>query len=337
MKVKNDYILIKNGKQQIKIRNMILDKYIKNIVDYQFKTDGRTALNMTAVFLKFDSELDFDEHSNLSKNNFDVGVEISLFNFPKVEMSSKEIINNYIYTFYEGKIAVDIKKGEAINSFKEYHGRKITAIGFSYYLDGTIYACVDTRNYNLYFDATQVFSIARRDILSTDGYIYSTNELVREPIHLCCYKKVMEKKNISYYSAILKSIGLGNNPFKMTEEHTLIPYKDHVQANTDSIFIDDELTIEKKSEGLFPEENLYPSINLHPARIIIDNLYPSNNIYPGIDVYPVYSAYQYVQLKYEIYKSSNRIAYTDTGGYYLLSMPIGNKEKIKLNILYQRA
>lgn len=336
MKVRNDFILIKNGKQQIKIRNMILDTYIEKLIKYQFEIDKTGSLNMTAVFLKFDSELDFNEHSILSKDDFDVGLEILASNYPQREMSPKEIINNYRYTFSEGKVAVDIKKGMAINSFKEYNGRKITAVGFSSYINGAIYACVDTRNYNLYYDATQVFSIERRDILSTDGQLYSTN-VVKEPIHLCAYKEIMEKSVRNRYSSIIKSIGLGNNAFKMTQEHTLIPYKDHTQINAESIFINDKLTIEKKSEGLFPEMDLYPSIDLHPARIIIDNLYPSNNIYPGIDMYPVYSAYQYVQLKYEIYKSTDWGEYIDTGNYYLLSMPIGDKEKIKLNILYERA
>lgn len=337
MKVKNDFIAIKNGKEEIKIRNTILDTYIENIIKYQFEIDKTGLLNMKYIFLKFDKELNFNEHSTLSKHNFDLGLGILSTDYPITETSSKEIINNYRYTFFEGKVAVDIKNGIAITSFKQYNGRKITAIGFGPYIDGNIYACVDTSNYNIYYDATQVFLVERRDILSTDGYIYSTNKTLKEPIHLCSYKKVIENGVKNRYSVIIKSIGLGNNPFRMAEEHTLIPYTEHVQLNTNSIIINDELTVEKRNEGLFPNKQLYPSVGIYPARIIIDNLYPSYNIYPGIDIYPVHAAYQYVQLKYEIYKSSDYSDYENTGDYYLLSVQIGSKEKIKLNILYERA
>ena len=337
MKVKNDFVTIRNWKKEIKIHNTILDSYIENIIDYQFKIDNTGLLNMKCVFLKFDTELDFNEKTNLTKEDFDLALEI-LYNFdsPRIETSNKEIINNYEYNFVEGEVAVDIKEDTAISNFKKYNGKKITAIGFSAYKDWTIYACVDTRNYNIYYDATQILSIVRRDILSTDAYLYSSSK-IKEPIHLCAYKQVIENNVRNRYSAVIKSIGLGHNPFSMAEEHTLLPYQEHVQTNKNSIMINDELTIEKKSEGLFPEEDLYPASDLYPARIIIDGFYPCVDIYPNIDIYPTHSAYQYIQLKYEIYKSEDWGDYIDTGEYNLYSMPIGNKEKVKINISYKRA
>lgn len=337
MKIRNDFVAIKNGKQEIKIHNLILDSYIKNIIEYQFKIDITGNLNMKCVFLKFDTELDFNESTYLNKNDFDLALEI-LYNFdsPRVETSNKEIINNYEYNFIEGEVAFDIKKDTAISSFKEYDGKKITAIGFSCYKDGDIYACVDTKNYSIYYDATQVLSIIRRDILSTDAYFYS-NGKIKEPIHLCAYRQVIENNISNRYSAVIKSIGLGHNPFTMAEERTLLPYDEHIQVNENTIIINDEFTIEKESEGLFPNEDLYPSLELYPARIITNDLYPSTVIYPSVDIYPVHSAYKYIQLKYEVYKSQDMGEYKDTGEYYLLSTPIGNKEQIKLNILYERA
>lgn len=330
MKIKNDFVTIKNGNREIKIHNMILDTYIKQIINNQLKTDNRIDLSMKCIFIKFDTELDFNETSILSKNDFDLSLEIYDY---ETEESKKEIINNYRYSLIKGEIAVDIKENSAIYSFEKFDKKKITAIGFSYYSDGEVYACVDVRNYNIYYDSSQVLSITRRDILATDGCFYSGNNKIQAPIHLCKYKMIKE----FLYFAVLKSIGLGHNTYKMSEEHPLLPHEEHLEMNSNSISIKDELTIQYKSEGVFPDMDLFPKADLYPARIIVDNIYPSKNIYPGI-VYPVYSAYQYVQLKYEIYyKESATSASIDTGNYYLISVPVRNKRKIKMNILYERA
>lgn len=336
MKIKNDFVTIKNGNQEIKVHNMILDTYIRQIINNQIKIDNRIDLSMKCIFIKFDTELDFNESSVLSKKDFDLSLEIYKY---ETEESKKGIINNYRYSLIEGEIAVDIKENTAIYSFEKFNKKKITAIGFSYYSDGEVYACVDTRNYNIYYDSSQVLSITRRDILATDGYFYSEDNKIQAPIHLCKYKTIFDKNYEDYlYFAVLKSIGLGHNTYKMSEEHLLLPYEEHLEINNNSISIKDKLTIQYKSEGVFPDIDLFPEVDLYPARIIVNDLYPSRNVYPGIDVYPVYSAYQYVQLKYEIYyKESETSSSVDTGNYYLISMPIENKRKIKMNILYERA
>lgn len=337
MKVKNDFVAIKNGKQEIKIHNIILDTYIKKIIANQMEKEARANLLMYYIFLKFDTELDFDETSILTRDNFDLSFNSCANN---TEISKKEVINNYTYMLAKGIEATEIITDNVINSFENYNGRKITAIGFGTNAYSNLYACLDVRNYNIYLDTEQVLSIARRDILSTDAYFYSNDSIIQFPAHLSNGKDITNLTTglCKTYYGILKSIGLGHNPYAIAEEHSILPYTEHIQSDKNSIIINDELTIEYKSEGLFPAVDLYPETNLCPARIIVDNLYPSKDVYPGIDIYPVYSAYQYVQLKYEIYYIDNEEARpVDTGKYYLLSMPIKGKEKVKLNISYERA
>lgn len=337
MKVKNDFVAIKNGKQEIKIHNIILDTYIEKIIANQMEKEARANLLMYYIFLKFDTELDFDETSILKKDKFDLSFGSYSYN---TETSKKEIINNYMYMLDKGIEATEIATNNIINSFEKYKGKKITAIGFGSNYYSNLYACLDVRNYNIYLDTEQVLSITRRDILSTDAYFYSKDNIIKFPAHLSNGKGVMDTTTGIYktYYGILKSIGLGHNPYAMAEEHSLLPYTEHIHSDKNSIIINDELTIEYKSDGLFPAVDLYPETNLSPARIIVDNLYPSKDVYPGIDIYPVYSAYQYVQLKYEIYYIDNEEARpVDTGKYYLLSMPINGKQKVKLNISYKRA
>lgn len=337
MKIKNDYVIIKNGKEEIKIHNMILNTYIKKIIENQFEINGRHSLLMSYVFLKFDTELEFDKTSILTKNDFDLAVGNLASD---TEMSEKEIINNYMYVLENGTEAKELTTDIYIKSFENYNGRKITAVGFgaSPYYD--LYACVDVRNYNIYLDTTQVLSIARRDILSTDAIFYSEDKTIKCPVHLITEKYINHPATGLYesYYGILKSVGLGHNSYKMQEEHMLTPHDEHIEINGNSIKIKDELMIEYKSEGLFPGEEIYPKNELYPERIIINSLYPSKRIYPSRDIYPTYSAYQYVQLKYEIYYMDNQQSRPiDTGNYYLLSTAIRNKRKIKLNILYEGA
>ena len=115
---------------------------------------------------------------------------------------------------------------------------------------------------------------------------------------------------------------------------SLLPYSSHITINNQTIDISDEFEIEYNSEGLFPAIDLYPSTTQYPERIISE-LYPSEDIYPGIDTYPVEAPYQYLQLRYKIYKQDIVDGtITDTGDYYLLSKPIQRKNKVKMNIEY---
>lgn len=279
MKVKNEYVVIKNGKKQIKVHNLILNNFLSQIIANQFDVIERKNLNMYYIFIKFDTNLSFDEASQLTKNDFDLAVYCCFYN---TEMTKTDIINNYTYKIEKGYYATEIATNEEINNFENYNQRKITAIGFGNNTYDNLYACLDVSNYNIYFDSSQIFSITRKDVLSTDGYFYSQDDIVQAPIHLGDGIGISNPRTGLYkdYYGILKSIGLGINPFKMLEEHDLRPYAQHIETGINNINILDELTIEYIDEGLFPASNTYPASNIYPARIINEVLYPSNEIYP---------------------------------------------------------
>lgn len=279
MKIKNEYVIIKNGKKQIKLHNLILDRYLNQIVTNQIDIENRKSLLMYYIFIKFDTELTFDNTTELNENSFDLAMWASSYD---TEMTKKDIINNYMYKLEKGYSAIKISTNQEITNFEEYSGRKITAIGFGANTYSNLYACLDTSNYNIYLDTNQTFTVTRKDILSTDGYFYSQDSIVQSPIHLSNGIGVNDPVSGIYkdYYGVLKSVGLGINPYKMLEEHSLMPYINHIETGTDFINILDELVIEYISEGLFPAQDLYPAENLYPARIIEDSLYPSADIYP---------------------------------------------------------
>lgn len=343
MKIKNEYVIINNGKKQIKLHNTILNTYIEKIINNQLTkdTEERAVLSMVYMYLKFDEPLIFDKTSNLQESDFDLRISRYTYN---EDVTPKQITINNFYKADNSqyRLKYEISTSQFITDLSNYVGRKITAVGFGGVLleEGLIYACVDTSNYNIYFEAfDEVFSVTRRDILSTDAIFYSPNNKIKGPIHLYDGKYHYNGSSPDFQLVgILDSIGLGLNIYKMNVIVSLTPYDEHIEINENLIKILDELTIEYYSDGLLPAQDLFPNTELYPARIIREPLYPSDDIYPGIDLYMLESPYHYVQLKYKIYKL-NILDETveDTGDYYLLSKKIQQKKKIKMNIKYEEA
>jgi len=342
MRVKNDYIIINNGKKEIKIHNIILNTYVSQIISNQFITvyGNRQDLDMKRVYLRLDDNLDFDKTSVLSINDFNLR---SPFRKIGYDLSPSQCVMEYSYLFdNEAYNVYDIDNEDYITSLEPYVGKKITAIGFGND-EGLIYACVDTSLYGLYIeDATEVFSINRRDIIATDTIFYASYSRVKGPLHVFNGQEDGNQYDKYIYAmsprlfGVLYSVGVGIIPNNMNVEVPLIPYEQHLEIETNKINILDEFDIEYNSEGLFPAMDLYPSTTQYPERIVTE-LYPSEDIYPAIDMYPVEAPYQYMQLKYKIYRYE-RLNYTDvvtdTGDYYVLSKPIQRKNKVKMNIEY---
>lgn len=340
MKIKNDYIIINHNGKQTKLHNTILNTYLYWLISNQTNIDEdyRASLSMSYVYIKFDEQLTFDKTSVLEESNFNI--KIPYFN-SSTQITPTQIIRNYFYKADNSQYTLyDIQDFSYLSDMSSLLNRKITAIGFggTQYGNNLIYACVDTSNYNLYIESMDtVFSIARRDTITTDAIFYCSSKLVKGPVHLCDGQDVyVDYFPQSQYIGMIESIGLGLTTQRMDQEISLKPYTNHLSYETNKILINDEFTIEYYSEGLFPAEDLYPSEDLYPARVINEPIYPSEDIYPGIDLYMIEAPYQYMQLKYEIYSQDNITGViTDTGKYYLLSMPVNGKEKIKMNIEYE--
>lgn len=344
MKIKNDYIIINKGKKQIKLHNLILNKYIEQIIANQMETDAelRHSLLMSEIYIKFDNELSFDATSILSESDFDLKAHYYTMND---DITPTQAVFNYFYKTDSTPYNVfDISLQQFISDLSAYFGKKITAIGFGEIFQNTdiIYACVDTSKYNIYLEAEdEIFSVARRDILSTDMLFYCSNKAIKGSLHLCNGQFHYDNSRFMdfTYIAVLESIGLSTTIFNMDIETKLTPYNTHLDlTELNKIKINDEFTIEYKSDGLFPASDLYPALDLYPARIIEEPLYPSLDIYPGEEQYMVAVPYQYMQLKYQIYKMDTiEGTITRTNDFYLLSKRIENNQKIKMNINYERA
>ena len=336
MKIKNEYILIKKGKKEIKIQNTILLRYITNIINNQITLENRANLLMTTMFLKFDTPLVFDSTTDLQKSDFDI---YTMYNLKSTEISKTNTTINYLY-----ELDNEIRKtdtDEYISSLEPYLGRMITAIGFgtNNQAEQIVYACVDTSNYNIYLDdMSEVFSVTRRDKVSTDAIFYSSNKKIKGALHL--FEGQYEYNNVNFpekqYIGILKSIGVGTTYFNINQEIEL--EESDLVTSANEISINKEFEIKYISEGIFPNANLYPDNNEYPERVIKEALFPSNDIYPGIEQYPFEAPYQYMQLKYEIYVINGTDGtITDTNTNYILSKTIGRKNKIKMNIKYEEA
>lgn len=340
MRIKNDYIIINVNGKQVKLHNTILNTYLYWIMRNQIvnNEDDRANLSMGSAYIKFNNSLDFDKTSTLTENDFDLKVGCYDSN---TQISSTQIIKNYFYKIDNSQYSLyDIQNQQYITNIDDYIGRNITAIGFGgkFYGNPLIYACVNTFNYNISIESTDtVFSIARQDTLSTDAIFYCPSKLVKGAIHLIDGQDIFKNYYATHqYIALLESIGVGVMAQKMDQETSVKPYAEHITQTTNQLQISDEFVIEHYSDGLFPASNVYPATDLYPARIISEPLYPSENIYPANDLYMLESPYQYMQLKYKIYKQSIITGdITDTGKYYLLSKLIGNKDKIKMNIEYE--
>lgn len=285
MRIKNDYIIIKNGKKETKIHNTILNIYLDHIIANQMELNpnNRKSLRLDYVYLKFDDELVFDKTSILNESDFDVRGEFYIYDY---DISDTNIILDYSYKFQASYFDIyDINQDDWIQSLSAYVGKKITAIGFAGgdVENKTIYACVNTSGFGLYVEAPdEVFSVARRDIITTDTIFYCPTNLVDGAVHLFDGQYTYFPNTFwaeFQLIGILDAIGVGILPIHMDITQTLLPYSSHITTNNQTIDISDEFEIEYSSEGLFPALDVYPATTLYPERVISE-LYPSEDIYP---------------------------------------------------------
>ena len=203
MKIKNDFIIINHNGKQTKLHNMILNTYIQHIIDNQTNLSDRTSLSMDYVYIKFDNQLIFDKTSQLQESDFDL--RIAYFN-TNTQITPMQITLNYFYKMDNTQNSIyDIALEQYSTSIENYLEKQITAIGFG---TSEIYACVDTSNYNLRIESFDtVFSIARRDIITTDVIFNCPSKLVDGAVHLCNGQNIyVDYFPVSRYIGILESI-----------------------------------------------------------------------------------------------------------------------------------
>ena len=330
MKIKNESIVIKNGNKKIEVTNLILNSYLKQFVNAQKSTEEmRKVYNLKSLkycLLKFDTNLQFDETSELNNNVFDVCLVSDVV--INQEGNEKQVSIQYDYDFTTKPFLYVYSRGEATQDISQFYGRKITAIAFNtYFLPTQVPVCaiLDTSNYNIYLQENQGFCITRKDIVSTDALFWSSTSKLKYPLHIAPNnieaifdnRKLQQNYQAWYPRAfpILYSVGLSSNINKIEEEFVI---GTDISMQTDG------------TEILLSEINNRKSI----ARTFLPNF---------LKFYLTRSSYKYLIIKYKIYQVLH--TYTnndtlseniDTGYYYHLAIPYGNAGNKKTIIKYER-
>ena len=298
MIVKNEYIKIKTNKEYT-LKNYIYDSYLSKISRYQYdKTE--LSIRFTACYLKIETPL--ADITNATYEDFDVSIDLNVYG--KGNKNTAECIYtlkpNSMYYINEG----------------EYQGKKITAIGFGIYEeDNTIYACVDTSNYSIYFDTN--VSIERKDKFTTDAYADIDYPENLSPVNSKTATYISQHgSEILSASTNLYSIGLGTRRGEMQEEYI-------IGEDIDVDVIDNFSFGFKLRKGLEPNKYPTPTTyagSLYPLPIkVTREIHPSVNLYAGNKV-PLLSDYKYIIYKYEYYDE-----YQDYGEYFTVSLPNDTK------------
>ncbi len=310
MKIKNEYVKIKTDKRELIFNNLILDTYLRRMVEIQENFDNQYWQSpfLSKCYVKFDRKLDFDVESILYPSDFDI--EFTMTNNYISNSTNKNEIE-YIY-----------------KSASRYSNKKITAIGF--FANDICYACLDLFDYSLTIKETDNVSIVRKDIISTEATFNSSSSRVTYPIHLTPLPIEWNEANpktteeYPYYeslaSAHIYSVGLGTNKNDMQKE--IVLDDNNVEFFGDKIIF----------RNIFSNENLLGI--LEPS-----SRQPSNNLYPtDTENYFTHIFIKY-KLYYNIYDRQGGINYqhVDTGKWYTLSVPITATGDFDYAIKYERS
>lgn len=322
MRVKNKYIKLKIGNRSINFTNTIMDTYLEELMEIQFSKENHPYnIALQNIYFRFDNKLNFESNDEIDESSFDI----------------RFLGANYNTSYIKEKIKVDYSYDIEQEELQQYAGHKITAIGFSFLKnsDYIIGAILDTSNYNIYVQDKIELRVMREDEFTTDGIFYSKD--IEGAYHLFPKFNESWRTDIECEWGVLVSIGLGISTNIISEEYEINSNWINILQDVWGFEINRELIIEHSSEGLFPALDLYPALNLYPARIINEPIYPSENIYPSIDLYPVESPYQYVKLKYQLYKYDEDNGIQAEDKYYVINNVIDKTHnKIKEQVIYER-
>lgn len=339
--IKNDAIIIKNGKKVIELRNTILDEYLKRFAVRQMDTNY--ALNSHNTFLKFilikfDTPISYDTDSEILTDDFD----ICLMEDPqsKQTINKTNIAIDYTWLLNKNAYIYEYATHEAGEFISDWHNRKITAIGFNttWAPTGTgvskpICAIIDTSNYNLYLQDNQLFTVTRRDLINSDALFWSSNSSkVPGALHLAPHggEVVFPQANIynSDHTAwasfpnirtygIIYSVGFSN-------------YIDRIEHEQ---VIGADISMRQIDNKLILRNIVSPPPSL--ARTFLSRFLP---------FFPTRNSYKYYIIKYKVWQDFASGTYeepiltpTDTGYYYYMAIPTTDIGTKNIEIKYERS
>lgn len=307
MIVKNEYVQIKTEDRNVKITNMILNKYLALFSKGQYTIDS--VLNydklLSYCYIKIDEpigEITPDKEFTSDDFNFHLSASSRIESSVEFNSNGCEITYQYIN-----------KNLDDLSKFKD---RKITALGFGN--SQGIFAVIDTLNYELNFDDSSLFTIFRKDKFISDA-VCSDKAYHLSPIGAGTID--YEINGITYSSnvySVLYSIGLGVVAGGMNQEFI-------VGKDVDINVIDDySFSFNFKrgsSPTVYPRVSSYPSSSKYPVQDYVNVLkFPTQNSYPSYKSYPMRSDDRYIIYKFRNYyiNRGDQIVYLDS--YYTMSI-----------------
>ena len=306
MQVKNKYVKIKIGNKEIDFNNLILDTYLRRMVEGQSSFDSEfwQSPELRYCYVKYDSKLDFDETSVLHPTDFNNYFDTTKI---KIKHTTNEIEVEYRYS--------------SLRHSQADYDKKITALGFfdSNSQDAICYACLDLSNYGLYYKSSEDLTIVRVDSLSTKATFTTNNNIIDYPLHLS--PRMHKVGYLNYYNltAYLSSVGLGTNARIMRKEIEL--------DENNTIYFGNKIIF----HDILSNENILDILEPNIRQ-------PQNRLYPTDTA----NNYTYLFLKFKIYRNKfifeeTRWEHIDTGNWYTLSVPINVTGDFNYAITYERS
>lgn len=289
MKIKNEFVQIKIGEKVLNFNNLILNNYFKEIIKEHESSEITNWIfpRLTKCYLKFDTKMSATENTVFSASDFDIYLTDA--NIYEEHTLNKNIIT-YQYRQY--------RYGSKLS---EFVGKKITALAFSTLRD-SFCAFLDVSDYGIFIENNEDFSVVRRDIIETNGFLTSNKNDIDYPIHLSPigfpkflssdYQPPTGWSVWNYAFSHLTNYGFGNSKSEILEEHELI--KDNISYTDNSI--------------------------------IFNNLENNSN-------------YKYIFFKFKIYhrlQKGTEMTPLDSDYWYILSMPIETNGIFNYAIKYER-
>lgn len=312
MIVKNEYVQIKSKDKNVKITNMILNKYLALFSKGQYTIDSGLNYDklLSYCYIKIDEPIgEITPDKEFTPDNFDFYLTASSRIESSVEFNSNGCEITYQYLNDEISVLADFK------------GKKITALGFGKPQD--IYAIVDTSNYELNFDDSSLFTIFRKDKFISDA-VCSDKAYHLSPIGAGTID--YELNGTTYSSnvySVLYSVGLGMVAGGMNQEFI-------VGKDVDINVIDDySFSFNFKrgsSPTIYPKVNGHPSSSKYPIQDYVDvSKFPSEIHYPSSSSYPVRTDDRYIIYKFRNYyiNRGDQVVYLDS--YYTMSISISTR------------
>ena len=295
MKIKNDSVRIQIGNKKYDFHNLILNEYIKRLINKQLSKESATNLTLTEstiltyLLLKLDTPINnLTQDSSITNYNFDIAIVHGASKHQNI--SEKQVVMQYDYNILINDYVIDLnlvqqgkKSPETIKYLSDFYDRKITAIGFTThwypYKEVPVCAVLDTSNYSIFLERNQDLTISRKDIITTDAEFSTNNkEKVKGPAHLSplglpqiIYQQsivqilkddegndyIKKHEFYDYAKGVLTSVGLSQNPNYIEKEYKI--GKDIQAVNNETeIGINGIINDEKEEGNVYPSDELFP-------------------------------------------------------------------------------